>query len=97
MNTECCEIEAGSKPRTVTVVGLLVLAAFTFSYLAAYAIAGALADSDVLPHWPADHDPRPRWMACLFSLLLGISLLVSVLARTLSRRQLRKIDAMAEE
>jgi ABC-type branched-subunit amino acid transport system permease subunit len=74
-----------------------MLAALTFSYLGAYAVAGALMDSDVLAHWPLGHDPRPRWMACLFGALMAASLLVSVVARFLSRRQLNRIDAMAEE
>ena len=85
------------KPRTTTVLALLTLAALTFSYLVAYAVAGALVDSDVLTHWPPGHDPRPRWMACLFGALLCASLLVSVVARHVSRRQLNRIDAMAEE
>jgi ABC-type branched-subunit amino acid transport system permease subunit len=79
------------------VLALLTLAALTFSYLGAYAVAGALVDSDVLAHWPPGHDPRPRWMACLFGMLLGASFLVSAIARFLSRRQLSRIDAMAEE
>lgn len=74
-----------------------MLAALTFSYLGAYAVGGALVDSDVLAHWPSGHDPRPRWMACLFAALLAASLLVSSVARYLSRRQLSRIDAMAEE
>ena len=91
------ELPSPSKPRTTTVLALLTLAALTFSYLGAYAVAGALVDSDVLPHWLPGHDPRPQWMACLFIALLGVSLLVSVVARFLSRRQLSRIDAMAEE
>jgi hypothetical protein len=86
-----------SEPSTTMVVGLLLLAALTLSYLGAYAVAGALMDSDVLPHWSLGNDPRPRWMACLFGVLLAASLLVSAVARLLSRRQLRRIDAMAEE
>jgi hypothetical protein len=85
------------EPRTAAVLALLTLAAMTISYLGAYAVAGALVDSDVLAHWPPGHDPRPRWMACLFGALLGASLLVAALARCVSRRHLRRIDAMAEE
>jgi len=74
-----------SRPRTTTVLAFLTLAALTLSYLGAYAVAGALVDSDVLPHWLPGHDPRPRWFACLFAALLGASLLVSAVARFLSR------------
>ena len=102
MNEQSIEISSDEgpspcKPKTTTVLALLTLAALTFSYLGAYAVAGALVDSDVLPHWVPGHDPRPRWMACLFAALLGASLLVSTVARFLSRRQLNRIDAMAEE
>jgi hypothetical protein len=91
------DLPAPPKPKTATVVAMLTLAALTFSYLGAYAIAGALVDSDVLPHWLPGHDPRARWMAFLFGALLGASLLVSAAARSMSKRQLQRIDAMAEE
>ena len=75
------------EPRATTVLGLLTLAALTVSYLVAYAIAGALVDSDVLAHWPPAQDPRARWMAYLFAALMGTSLLVAASARILSRQR----------
>ena len=103
MNDQSIEISSEddpptpAKPKTTTLLALLTMAALTISYLGAYAVAGALVDSDVLPHWLPGHDPRPRWMACLFTALLAASLLVSAVARFLSRRQLNRIDAMAED
>ncbi len=97
IKTSSDEEASPSKARTTSVLLLLTLAALTFSYLGAFAVGGALVDSDVLPHWVPGHDPRPRWMLCLFGVLLGASMLVSMIARILSRRQLSRIDAMAEE
>jgi hypothetical protein len=89
--------EAAAKPSTMTVIGLLALTSLTFSYLGAYAVSGALVRSEVLKHWPADHDPRPRWLALGFFVLLTCFLAVGGLVRFLSKRQLRQIDEMSDE
>ena len=86
-----------AKPRTATVLGLLVLTSLTFSYLGSYAVAGALVNADVLRPWPPGADPRPRWLAVGFCVLLACFVCVGGVARCLSRRQLRRIDEMAEE
>ena len=78
-------------------LGLLATAALTFSYLGAYAVSDALVRADVLPRWPAGADPRPRWMIGGFAVLMGLSLGAAGVARFVSRRHLRRIDAMAEE
>lgn len=84
-------------PRTATVLALLAAAALTFSYLGAYAASDALVAADVLSRWPAGTDPRPRWMLGGFAVLMGLFVVAAVFARFVSRRQLRRIDAMAEE
>lgn len=84
-------------PNRVAVVGLLILAAAVFSYLIAYAGAGALAAADVLRPWPPDHDPRMMWMASTFGTLLGLFAAGAIVARLTGSRQLRRIDAMSEE
>lgn len=65
-----------------TVLGLVTLAALTLSYLFAYSVAGALVDSNVLPHWPPGHDPRPQWMGGLFAALLVSALATFVVTKT---------------
>jgi hypothetical protein len=85
------------RPRTVTVFLLLVLAAMTLSYLAAYALPDALVASQIMPPWPHNTDPRPHWMAVGFISLFGTLTGLSCFVRFLSWRQLRRIDAMAEE
>lgn len=78
-------------------MALLVTAAGVLSYLLAYAGADALMAADVLPSWPVDRDPRPRWLVFCFASLLGTFLLMGGLFRYLSRRQLRRIDGIADD
>lgn len=87
----------GAKPRTITVVGLLALTSLTFSYLGAYAVSGALVQTEVMRRWRPDADPRPRWLVMGFCVLLAIFMCAGGLVRFLSRRQLKQIDEMAEE
>ena len=82
------------RPKTATVVSLLVGAALILSYLAAYAVTNALVAADVISPWPRDRDPRPRWMGVGFFALITAFAVVGAAARMLSRRQLHKIDEM---
>lgn len=84
------------RPRTVTVLALLALAAMVFSYLGAYALTGALAAADLIPLWSPDDDPRPRNMMLGFVALLVLFMMTAGGFRLLSSRQLRRIDAMAD-
>ncbi len=84
-------------PRTAVVLAVLAGTALTFSYLGAYAVAGALVRAEVLAPWPAESDPRPMWLIQGFFGLLGAFVLVAGLTKLMSRRDLRRIDAMAEE
>ena len=84
------------RPRTITVLAMLVAAAAGFSYLGAYAVANALRAAEVIT-WPADADPRPRWMIVGFTSLLGLFIGLSLIFRRMSKRQLRSIDALADE
>jgi hypothetical protein len=86
-----------AKPRTGTVLGLLALTSLTFSYLGAYAVSGALVQAEVLRRWHPDADPRPKWLAIGFCLLLTACVSVGAVVRHLSRRQLRQIDEMGVE
>lgn len=85
-----------ARPRTLTVLMLLSVAALVFSYLGAYALTGALAAADVISQWPPDADPRPRNMLFGFVALLVLFTMTAGGFRLLSSRQLRRIDAMAE-
>lgn len=87
----------GPRASTVQVLGLLVMSAFALSYLAAYAFTDALLDADVLQQWAAASDPRPRLLAMCFVSLLGLFGLLGLLFRLVSSRQLRSIDALADE
>jgi ABC-type branched-subunit amino acid transport system permease subunit len=79
------------------VLGLLALTSLTFSYLGAYAVAGALVQAEVLQRWQPGHDPRPRWLVAGFFLLLAAFVGIGGVARFLSRRELRHIDKMSED
>lgn len=86
-----------AKPRSAVVLGLLAGTSLTFSYLGAYAVSGALVQTDVIPPWPAGEDPRPRWLVSAFCVLLTSFLGIGGLVRFLSKRQLRQIDEMGDE
>ena len=83
-------------PKTLLVVLLLMLAALVFSYLAAFAVTGALLNADLIDHWPPNRDPRPRWMLIGFSSMTGAFLLVGGLTQISTWRQSRRLDAMAD-
>jgi hypothetical protein len=83
------------KPRTVTVLGILVITAFTFSFLGSYAVYNALVNAGVLQQYSGP-DPRPKWLAMGFCALMIIFLLIGIGLRALSKRQFRVIDAMSE-
>jgi hypothetical protein len=85
------------KPKLATVIGLLALTSLTFSYLAAYAVSGALVQAEVLHRWQPGHDPRPKWLVAGFFLLLTAFVGVGGVARFLSRRHLKQIDEMSED
>ena len=85
------------KPNTAVVVLLMLVAALTFSYLAAYALPDALAASQVIPRSAREVDARPHWMLITFVGLSGMMLVGAAFARVLSTRHLRRIDAAGEE
>src|SRR4051794_2341942 len=81
-------------PRTVTVVGMLVAAALILSYLWAYALTNALVAAEVISRWPIGSDPRPRRMCIGFVVMMMVFTAIAGFAQWLSRRQLKRIDAM---
>jgi hypothetical protein len=87
---------AGPRPRTLTVLGLLVTAALVLSYFVAFPLTNVLRSADVIAA-PSSlgPDPRLRLMAVTFASLLGAALLLGMLFRVMSRRQLRRIDEMS--
>jgi hypothetical protein len=84
-------------PHALTVLMLLSLAAFVFSYLIAYALPGALISYDLMSPSTIGDDPRSRDMLMSFAALMTLFTLVTFAARLLSSRQLRRIDAMSDE
>jgi hypothetical protein len=74
------------------VLALLVLAAGLFSYLAGYAVVGALLAAELISPWPPDRDPRPRWVVVTFILTLLVLSSLAYALRSSSRRELRRID-----
>ena len=85
------------RPRTVTVLSLLVVTALIFSYLGAYAVTGTLVSSGLMQPWPPGDDPRPRHMVTGFVTLMASFVFCATAFRVLSSRQLRRIDAIADE
>jgi hypothetical protein len=84
------------KPRTLTVLGLLVVTAVTFSYLGAYAVTSALANAEMIPPISRDHDPRLRWALCSFVIIMTVCGIIATVLRLVSRRQFQRIDRMNE-
>ena len=84
-----------ARPRTITVLGVLCVTAFTFSSLGAYAVYNALVTAGVVQQFTGP-DPRPKWLAMGFVSLLGIFLIVGTGFRLLSKRQFKAIDAMSQ-
>ena len=85
-----------AKPRTVSVLGVLVITSFTFSYLATYALSKVLVRAEMLRPWPSHTDPRPRWLAVTFCVMLATFGVIGAAARQLSKRHLNRIDEMAD-
>ena len=90
-------LEEANRPRTMSVLIVLMFAATTISYLAAYAMPSALVAANVLSPWPSYTDPRPRWMVMSFFALMGSFVLLHGMFRLLSRFQIRQIDAMSDD
>jgi undecaprenyl pyrophosphate phosphatase UppP len=85
------------KPRTAAVIGLLVVAAAIFSYLVAYCLMNALVAAEIVPHWPAGRDPRPKVFLGSMTALLAAFTMVGFFFRTISRRHFNRIEQMEEE
>ena len=82
------------KPNTWTVVGLLLVAAATFSYLGAYAVTSALASAELIRPISHEHDPRLRWaLTCFVGLMIAFSL-IALVSKIIGRRQVRRIERM---
>jgi hypothetical protein len=82
------------RPRTITVIGVLVVTAATLSYLGAYAMANALVSADLIKAWPKDHDPRFKWFLVGFVMLITLFGGIGAMFRFFSKRHLKKIDEM---
>lgn len=88
-------IQPPAPPSTYTVLGLLALTSLTFSYLASYAITGALVSQQVISPWHG-HDPRPRWLITGFCLLMLVFMSAGELLRRWSKSDFKAIDEMAD-
>jgi hypothetical protein len=86
-----------ARPRTVTVISLLVGASGIFSYLAAYALTNALTAAGAVAQWPPGEDPRPRRMLICFVTLMMVFGIAAGGFRWISQRQLHSIDRMEED
>lgn len=88
---------AGTRPRTGAVLGLLAGAAIIVSYLFAYCLVNALVAAEVVTRWQPNQDPRPKFFLGAFIALLASFGGIAFVARTMSRRQMNKIDAMESD
>ena len=83
-------------PRTSTVLVFLAAFAIMVSWLSVYALTNALISAGIMSPWPDGVDPRPRWMLHAFGGFFGAFAIIGLYFRWASRRQLRRIDAMAD-
>lgn len=97
LNSTDDPLPSEARPRTGAVVGLLAGGALIISYLFAYCLVNALVAAEVISRWQPNHDPRPRFFLGAFVALLGSFSGFAFLARTVSRRQMSKIDAMESD
>ncbi len=70
------DYEASARPRTISVVVVLMVTAIVISYLGAYAVPTALVNADMMAPWPVYDDPRPRWVVMTFVGVLTSFLLI---------------------
>ncbi len=82
--------------RTTTVLVFLAAFAVMASWLAVYAVPNALAAAGLIGDSSGDGDARPTWMLNIFVAVFGCFASIGLLFRWASRRQLRRIDAMAD-
>jgi membrane associated rhomboid family serine protease len=101
MNVNEVEFEsappATARPKTTTVVGLLIAVAGILSYLLSYATANALVAAEVVKPWTKETDPRPRWFAIGFVILISLFGAIAALIRHSSAAHLRQIEEMEKE
>jgi hypothetical protein len=89
-------MSASHAARTTTVVVFLAAFAVMASWLGVYAVPNALAAAGLIGDWSTDGDARPVWMLRVFITVFGSFATIGMLFRWASRRQLRRIDAMAD-
>ena len=70
------DYEARTRPRTISVLTVLMVTAIVLSYLGANALPTALVNSGMMEPWPSYDDPRPRWMVMTFVGVLTAFMLV---------------------
>lgn len=85
-----------ARARTGTVIVFLAAFAMILSYIIVYAVPNALIAADVLSPRPAGGDERPMMLLRTFFTLFGIFVAVGAVFCWASRRQLRRIERMAE-
>ncbi len=86
-------------PSANTATALVFLAAFSviISWLVCYALPPVLVSADLMSPWANGTDPRPQWMLRAFMGLFAAFTILGLLCRWLSNRQMRRIDAMADD
>ena len=84
------------RPKTSSVLVLLVLAAGLFSYIGAYPMTTALAGANLIAPITADHDPRPIWAGSAFVAILVLAGFIALLLRFVSRQSLKRIETMED-
>lgn len=84
------------RPKTSSVLVLLVVAAGLFSYIGAYPMTNALASANLISPITLDHDPRPIWAGSAFAAMLLAAGLIALMMRFVGRQQIKRIDTMDE-
>lgn len=85
-----------SRPKAMTVVGLLAASSLILSWLSSYAVAGALVSAEIIRPWQQGQDPRLKWMGISFAALMGVFGLIALLLSRVSSKEVKEIDNLSD-
>jgi hypothetical protein len=91
------DVTSEHRPKTISVLVVLLVTAVVLSYLVGYALPNALVLNNVMAPWPEYDDPRRRWMALSLFTVLTTYMVLWGFFRLLGAVQFRRIDAMTQD
>lgn len=87
---------AAEKPKTFTVLVILLFCVSMLSWLLIYAGTNALIAADMMKPWPAKADPRLEWWGISIVVILALVLVGGRIVPWIITRQASAIDAIAD-